>query len=207
MLYGGLFCILSLFEICCASDREVHLKYDDLFKAIAFSEPVAAIQEFFELYGCDPNYIDGNSFSVLALASFQASYETVHYLLQKGAKVNREHQSLSALSAAVENCRLDIVNLLLEYGADTAFVSGRCEIDMRHCTLLHLHCFDSADIQREAKNKGYFQTVTPLERAQLRLFMLSKEKDNDWVCDDKEKEEKNRQIAEYKAIIRVLKKT
>lgn len=181
---------------------------NDLLLSITAGQSIMYIQALLKK-NYDPNYTDSTNLSVLTLAALRASYRVVKLLLENGAKINPEEQSFSALCAAVESKRPDVVGLLVIYGADPHFVSDSCELDTEK--LLLCYGDDTAAAQQEGKKQGRFKKLTPLARARLRLAQVYEHYDKlgEKVADDtlqlqRLREKRDQEAIEYHEIVHIL---
>lgn len=85
-----------------------------------FSDPVPLLTRMLD-QGTDINLPGRHNWSVLHMATYAQQFETVLFLLRRGACVNtRDDRGYAPLHYAVMKKNLDIVRVLLSFGADTS---------------------------------------------------------------------------------------
>lgn len=122
----------------------------------AYSNDLETVKKLIES-GVDPNDFDPNNMSALISASCSMFNfkEMCEYLLLHGANPNLyTTDKLSALKSAAKHQNLDIIKMLLEYGADPNFEkNGHVALNI---------FFDQDHPEPFEKSKEFLQLVVPL---------------------------------------------
>ncbi|KAF4555667.1 DHHC palmitoyltransferase-like protein 3 [Elsinoe fawcettii] len=100
------------------------------------------IQKLFDSGKYSPNSADEQGITALHWAAINGHYALCHFLLQAGADVNAKGGDAVATPVlwASRKCQLDVVNLLLQHGAD-ALITDDAGYNLLHCVTLDGNVF------------------------------------------------------------------
>lgn len=87
------------------------------------NENVRIVKHLYSMYARIKN-VDSYKHSALLIAIYTANLEIIEFLLQKGANPNDNFSDKSYLYYAISQNNIDLVKLLLNYGADISYIDN-----------------------------------------------------------------------------------